>query len=128
VVAVRQQHRIERMSGPSPVDRLDLLRFARRVVEQQARDQLAQIDRWIADEERRQTEQENAAARRPPTPDWIIERGLNARHAVYVHAGGCHMTGKRIRPVTEGQARQALAESVDACPHCRPDTALGVLD
>ncbi|MFJ9038028.1 DUF6233 domain-containing protein [Streptomyces sp. NPDC102406] len=116
------------MSDASPATRLDLLRFARRVVEQQARHQLAQIDRWISDEERRQVEQENAAARRPPIPDWVIERGLNARHSVYVHVGGCPTAGKRCKAATEGQARQALAAGVDACPHCRPDTALGVLD
>ncbi|GAA3084472.1 hypothetical protein GCM10010449_05310 [Streptomyces rectiviolaceus] len=30
--------------------------------------------------------------------------------------------------VTQDQARRALYERVDACPHCRPDTVLGVLD
>ncbi|MGW5257567.1 hypothetical protein ACWERW_32260 [Streptomyces sp. NPDC004012] len=33
-----------------PTSRLDMLRFARRVVEQQSTRQLALIDRWIADE------------------------------------------------------------------------------
>ncbi|MGW2228266.1 DUF6233 domain-containing protein [Streptomyces formicae] len=30
--------------------------------------------------------------------------------------------------MTREQARQALYEQVEACPHCRPDTALGVLE
>ncbi|WP_018528884.1 MULTISPECIES: DUF6233 domain-containing protein [unclassified Streptomyces] len=47
---------------------------------------------------------------------------------MYVHVGGCHMAGKRSRAATRDQARQALAAGVDECPHCRPDTALGVLD
>ncbi|MBY8844639.1 hypothetical protein [Streptomyces sp. SP2-10] len=38
--------------------RLDALRFARRVVEQHTARQLDLIDRWIADEERRQAERQ----------------------------------------------------------------------
>lgn len=116
------------MSEPTPPDRLQMLHFTRRVIQKQATEQLAQIDRWIADEEQRQKEQANAAARRPPEPDWLIEMGLTGRAAVYVHAGGCHMAGKRCRPINADQAREALREGVDACPHCRPDTALGVLE
>ncbi|MFF5475437.1 hypothetical protein [Streptomyces achromogenes] len=37
--------------GEQPLPRLDALRFARRVIEQQAARQLALIDRWIAEEE-----------------------------------------------------------------------------
>ncbi|MFE0132417.1 DUF6233 domain-containing protein [Streptomyces sp. NPDC059037] len=47
---------------------------------------------------------------------------------MYVHVGGCHMAGKRSRGVTQDEARRALYEHVDACPHCRPDTELGVLE
>ncbi|MFG2525041.1 DUF6233 domain-containing protein [Streptomyces sp. NPDC048527] len=39
-----------------------------------------------------------------------------------------HMAGKRSRGVERDQALRAVAEGVDACPHCRPDTELGVLD
>ncbi|WP_367038188.1 DUF6233 domain-containing protein [Streptomyces sp. Je 1-332] len=38
------------------------------------------------------------------------------------------MAGKRSRGVTQDQARRALYERVEACPHCRPDTELGILD
>lgn len=122
-------HTLERMSETPPPDRLQMLHFTRRVVEKQAREQLAQIDRWIEAEERRRQEQANAAARRPPPPDYLIEMGLTGRAAVYVHSGDCHMAGKRSKPINAGQARDALGqEKVPACTHCRPDTALGVLE
>ncbi|WP_229378051.1 DUF6233 domain-containing protein [Streptomyces sp. VRA16 Mangrove soil] len=35
--------------------------------------------------------------------------------------------GKSLRGAGRDQVRQALAASVDACPYCRPDTALGLL-
>ncbi|KMO95614.1 DUF6233 domain-containing protein [Streptomyces roseus] len=70
-----------------------------------------------------------AARRRPPTepPAWLIERGIGAgRLPVRVHAGGCWGSRKRCTAVTIDQARQALAEGIQACPHCRPDAALGI--
>ncbi|MFJ8827705.1 DUF6233 domain-containing protein [Streptomyces sp. NPDC102467] len=107
--------------------RLDLLRFLERVQE----GDLARTRRWLADEERRETERARAAAHRPPAPDWLIEQGIGqGRRPVNVHAGHCVMAPKppRVRAVTQEQARQALGERVEACPHCRPDTELGVLD
>jgi hypothetical protein len=106
------------------IRRIDVLRFLERV-------QLRDLDRtrsWITAEERREAERIRGEQARPPAPDWLIERGLNGRSPVYVHDGGCRMAGKRSRGVTYDQARQALHERVDACPHCRPDTELGVLD
>ncbi|WP_157857991.1 hypothetical protein [Streptomyces durhamensis] len=47
----------------SPLTRLDMMRFARRVVEQQTVRQLALIDRWIADEEPREYEQRRGQER-----------------------------------------------------------------
>lgn len=64
---------------------------------------------------------------RPP-PDWLIEMGLGGRDPVYVHVGSCHMAGKRSRGVERDQALRAVTEGIDSCPHCRPDTELGVLD
>ncbi|WP_428956253.1 DUF6233 domain-containing protein [Streptomyces sp. cg35] len=116
------------MSETSPAARIDMLRFTRRVVEQQAMDQLAQIDRWIADEERRTVEQEQAARQRPPEPEWLIEMGLQGHRPVYVHVGGCHMAGKRSKPITADQARVALYDQVPPCSHCNPDTELGIID
>ncbi|MET7538248.1 DUF6233 domain-containing protein [Streptomyces sp. NPDC005507] len=104
--------------------RLDMLHFARRIAVQQ----VEQIDRWIAAEERRETGQAREAAPRPPAPDWLIEMGLGGRDPVYVHIGGCHMAGKRSRGVDRDQALRAVTEGIDACPHCRPDTELRVLD
>src|SRR5690348_11977747 len=54
----KRTHGTAKRSGQvnQPTSRLDMLRFARRVVEQQTARQLALIDRWIADEERREAE------------------------------------------------------------------------
>jgi hypothetical protein len=84
--------------------------------------------RWIAAEERRETERQRGAQAQPPAPDWLIEIGLGGRDPVYVHVGGCHMAGKRSLGVDRDQALRAVTEGIDACPHCRPDTELGVLD
>ncbi|MGW2556834.1 hypothetical protein [Streptomyces sp. NPDC001635] len=56
--------------------RLELLRCARRVVVQQATASLAQIDGWIAVEERRGVERRRGDEMRPPPPEWVVERGL----------------------------------------------------
>ena len=116
--------RIERVNDSS-LSRLDLLRFLERV---QERD-LARTRRWIADEERREGERQRGIQARSPAPEWLIELGLN-RHAppVYVHVGDCWNAGKRSRGISRDQARRALADGVKSCPHCHPDTALGMLD
>ncbi|CAM5697693.1 hypothetical protein SALBM135S_01998 [Streptomyces alboniger] len=107
------------------IRRIEVLRFLERV---QERD-LARTRRWIADEERREAERSRGEKARPPAPDWLLEQGLDGRSpSVYVHVGGCHMAGKRCRSVTREQARQALFEQVEACPHCHPDARLGVLE
>ncbi|MER7577702.1 DUF6233 domain-containing protein [Streptomyces sp. NPDC126514] len=90
---------------------------------------LDRVRRQIAEEERRAAERQRGLAARPPAPDWLIEQSLNRNvPPVYVHVGGCHMAGSRSRGVDRGQAIRALTDGVDACPHCRPDTELGVLD
>ncbi|KMS93049.1 MULTISPECIES: DUF6233 domain-containing protein [Streptomyces] len=118
------------MNEDRPLTRLDMLRFARRVVEHQAARQLALMDRWIADEERRETErQRRLDARQAAAAEWAIERGLNGRSTVYVHVGGCTGAGGRAKGVGREQAVRALTEEgVPACPLCRPDTALGILE
>lgn len=90
---------------------------------------LDRVRRQIADAERREAEQQRGIEARPPTPDWLIERGLSKDNAVYVHAGGCWNAGKRSKGVDRATALRALTEGgVPACPQCRPDTELGVLD
>ncbi|MGW0537580.1 DUF6233 domain-containing protein [Streptomyces sp. NPDC003032] len=111
------------MNDKLPVSRLDLLRFLRRV---QMRD-LARTDEWIAQEEQHEAERLRGEQARPPAPDWLIEKGLNGRAAVYAHRGDCHMAGKRSKGATREQVwRELAAGRVEACPHCRPDTELGV--
>ncbi|MFI1840364.1 DUF6233 domain-containing protein [Streptomyces olivaceoviridis] len=111
------------MGGEQPLSRLDALRFARRVVEQQAVRQLGLIDRWIAEEERRR-----GAQMRPAPPDWLIQHGLNQANVDAVHVGGCWAAKKsgRCRPATREQALDALRNGVPPCVHCRPDTACGI--
>ncbi|MER7733654.1 DUF6233 domain-containing protein [Streptomyces erythrochromogenes] len=65
----------------------------------------------------------------PPAPDWLVEYGIGVgRTPVRVHVGGCWDTRSRCKPADRDLARRALADGVEACTHCRPDTALGVLD
>jgi hypothetical protein len=90
---------------------------------------LHRVRQQIADLERREAEQQRGLDARPPQPDWILEGGLSRdTPPVYVHAGGCHMAGKRVKGVPRDIALRALTEGVDACPHCRPDSELGFLE
>ncbi|MFJ8208074.1 DUF6233 domain-containing protein [Streptomyces sp. NPDC096033] len=104
--------------------RLDLLRFLERV-------QVGDLQRtrdWIAAEERRLAVEETRRSA-PPPPDWLLEHGIGTgRPPVRVHVGNCWDTRTRCKPTTSDAARRALAEGVEPCTHCRPDTALGVLD
>ncbi|MFJ3878085.1 DUF6233 domain-containing protein [Streptomyces sp. NPDC090077] len=108
----------------SPATRLAQLRFLERV---QLQD-LARTRDWIAAEEKL-LEVEAHRLPPPPPPDWLIEHGIGTgRPPVRVHVGGCWDTKSRCKPATADLARRALVEGVEACTHCRPDTALGVLD
>ncbi|MFI6032934.1 DUF6233 domain-containing protein [Streptomyces sp. NPDC051315] len=91
--------------------------------------QLDSVDRWIAEEERKAAEKQRGEQARPPTPDWLLELGLN-RDAPpnMVHEGHCHMAGKRSRGISRSDALRWLAEGIPACSHCRPDSELGFLD
>jgi len=113
------------MPDSRPPTYLDKLRIVRSYLAHQ----LDQVDRWIADEERKAAEKRRGEEARPPQPDWLLELGLN-RDAppVAVHVGGCHMAGKRARGVQRDQALRALTEGIMACSHCRPDSELGFLD
>ncbi|MGW5284485.1 DUF6233 domain-containing protein [Streptomyces collinus] len=118
------------MDQDHPGSRLDMLRFARRVVEQQSARQLALIDRWIAEEEQRERERQQGEKMRPPQPEWLIQHGLNRSNIDAVHTGDCWAAAKsgRCRPATREQALAALRRQVPACVHCRPDIALGIPD
>ncbi|MET9086182.1 DUF6233 domain-containing protein [Streptomyces sp. NPDC004237] len=110
-------------------ERLERLRFARRVVVQQATAALAQLDRWIADEERREAQRQRVEARRPKPPEWLIEVGPDRTNLVAVHTGDCWATGRLHRPLTRTEALEALTRhQVPPCDGCRPDSALGILE
>ncbi|MFD9394060.1 DUF6233 domain-containing protein [Streptomyces sp. NPDC060000] len=88
---------------------------------------LTRIDAKIAAVQQRQAETEHRRRRRPEPPDWTVELGIGAgRPPVQVHAGDCHMAGKRCRPVGRDEARRLLADGLRSCTHCRPDTQLDI--
>ncbi|MEU6895904.1 DUF6233 domain-containing protein [Streptomyces sp. NPDC046557] len=62
----------------------------------------------------------------PPPPDWKAEaiRTAGGPQALRVHLGACGM-GKG-KPIDRDQARRMLADGVEPCPYCGPDTALGM--
>ncbi|MFJ3930917.1 MULTISPECIES: DUF6233 domain-containing protein [unclassified Streptomyces] len=90
---------------------------------------LERVRARIADAERREAERRAGEARRPPVPDWVVERGIGeGRRPLYVHTGDCHLAGGRRYPVSREVAARAVAEGVEACPHCRADAQLGILE
>lgn len=92
------------------------------------RGELGRAEQALATAEEREA---LATSRRPPKepPAWLVERGIGSgRPPVRVHTGDCWDTGNRCAPADPEQIRRLLAEGVAACIHCRPDTALGVLE
>ncbi|MFB7468254.1 DUF6233 domain-containing protein [Streptomyces sp. NPDC056224] len=61
-------------------------------------------------------------------PDWKLEvhRTGYGQQPFRVHAGSCPDGQGKALDRTE--ARRLLAQGVEACPFCRPDVALGVLE
>ncbi|MGW3728704.1 DUF6233 domain-containing protein [Streptomyces sp. NPDC000851] len=105
--------------------RLEMLRFLERVQQQD----LERTRRWIAAAQQREAQRQRAIQARPPAPDRLIEQSLSRDvPAAYVHRGDCHMAGKRSRGVARDQALRALTDGIAPCPHCLPDTELGILD
>lgn len=91
--------------------------------------QLTEVRAAIATAERRELEERRRQEARPAPPDWTLEYGLNRSNPpLRVHTGDCVMAGKRIRAIDRGAAVRALTEGINACSHCRPDSALGILD
>ncbi|MER6196034.1 DUF6233 domain-containing protein [Streptomyces sp. NPDC001586] len=92
------------------------------------RNELGRAERALAVAE----EREAALARRsalPEPPAWVVEQGIGAgQPPVSVHAGDCWDRGKRWRPLSAEEARRVLVGGVPPCTHCRPDTALGMID
>ncbi|WP_331724029.1 DUF6233 domain-containing protein [Streptomyces sp. NBC_00005] len=107
---------------PDDLERLQTLRIWHALC-------LDRIDRKIAYLQERQAAEERGRARRPPTPDWILELNRTTGHPLAVHVGDCGMTGHRTQPVSHDSARRLLTtDQVPACPFCRPDTELHIVD
>ncbi|KOU61145.1 hypothetical protein ADK55_09355 [Streptomyces sp. WM4235] len=105
-----------------------------------ALDQLLVIRRWLELTLARVDERitavraadEQRARRLPPPepPRWWIEYGIGAaRHPDRVHTGACKVTS-RGRAATRDMILEVLrtVPSAIACPLCRPDSELGILD
>ncbi|MEU1921122.1 DUF6233 domain-containing protein [Streptomyces albogriseolus] len=76
----------------------------------------------IAGSGRREREPQPGREARLLAADWLLESGIDTSRAVYVHAGGCHMAGKRCRRVPRDLALQALA-----APDLRADARIDAL-
>ncbi|WP_438489605.1 DUF6233 domain-containing protein [Streptomyces sp. S186] len=75
-----------------------------------------------------QREAQRQRATPPPSPDWLLQLSIGAgSQPIAVHVGGCSSAGRRARPIGRDQAMRALAEGLEACVLCRPDTELGIL-
>ncbi|MGW1641486.1 DUF6233 domain-containing protein [Streptomyces lavendulae] len=105
-----------------------------------ALDQLLVIRRWLeltlarVDERItavRAIDEERARRRPPPEPPcWWVEYGIGvSRRPDRVHTGACKITN-RGKPATRDGVLEILRTvlSVIACPLCRPDSELGLLD
>ncbi|WP_234337146.1 DUF6233 domain-containing protein [Streptomyces xylophagus] len=90
---------------------------------------LERIDRKAAELRKRQAVEERGRAYRPPAPDWFLELSRATGDPLAVHVGDCGMTGRRTRPLGRDDARRLLTtDGVPACPICRPDTSLHIVD
>lgn len=64
----------------------------------------------------------------PPLPAWVVQLSIGGEgQPIAVHVGGCRTAGRRARPISRDQAMRALAEGLEPCALCRPDTELGIL-
>ncbi|GFE19991.1 DUF6233 domain-containing protein [Streptomyces nigrescens] len=64
----------------------------------------------------------------PPPPDWVLQLRIDGEgQPIAVHVGGCRTAGRRARPISRDQAMRAIAEGLEPCGLCRPDTELGIL-
>ncbi|MET9913403.1 DUF6233 domain-containing protein [Streptomyces sp. NPDC006476] len=118
------EHRIKNVFDdlPPDLDRLQVLRTWHLLW-------IRRIDAKIEALLQRQAEAERGRRERPPPPEWIVELGIGTgRPPVQVHAGDCHMAGKRRRAISRDEARRLLATGLRACTHCAPDAQLRILD
>lgn len=89
--------------------------------------QLDRIRAAIAAAQQREAEEQRKQPP-PPPPDWVIQHGIGqGGPPLAVHVGGCGLAGGRVKPISREQALRALADGVEACQVCRPDTELGWL-
>ncbi|MFB6560237.1 DUF6233 domain-containing protein [Streptomyces sp. NPDC056400] len=65
----------------------------------------------------------------PSPTESLIENGIDVRPPpIRVHIGNCRDTRSRYLPVERGDTHRTLADRMEACLQCRPDSTLGLLD
>ncbi|MGW0720449.1 DUF6233 domain-containing protein [Streptomyces sp. NPDC002778] len=73
--------------------------------------------------------EEHGRQSRTAPPNWVVELGIgSSQPPIEVHAGDCHMAGKRRRAVSLDEARRLLETGLRAGTHCQPDNQLGILN
>ncbi|MFD3641539.1 DUF6233 domain-containing protein [Streptomyces griseus] len=65
-----------------------------------------------------------AVPRRERTPDWGISSADIGAPVAEIHRGDC-FTGGAMQPLSAERARAELADGVQPCGVCRPETVLG---
>lgn len=87
---------------------------------------LARVRKDIVIAEQLEAQQQRAAP--PPPPEWVLQLSIGGEgQPIAVHVGGCRTAGRRAHPISREEAMRALAQGLEACTLCRPDTELGFL-
>ncbi|MFE7712321.1 DUF6233 domain-containing protein [Streptomyces sp. NPDC057486] len=135
------------MSDPASISRLDKLRALQDWLDwqlRQTRGRIREIEAQERQGQQRQGQERRAPERqrgreqgKPPVgkresekqrprtfPDWgITDIGVGTLRSE-IRRGDCFAAGKQLRAISRDQA---LADGIQACEVCRPDTALGAL-
>ncbi|MCA1217382.1 DUF6233 domain-containing protein [Streptomyces sp. 8L] len=95
---------------------------------------LGHVEQALAVAEQAQLEQRrqerSAELARPPVGEWILSSPRSRPGSPgWLHAGNCWENRPGMVPLLRDQALRLLADgAARACPSCRPDRELGVLE
>ncbi|MFH8692698.1 DUF6233 domain-containing protein (plasmid) [Streptomyces anulatus] len=111
---------------PPDLDRLRTLETWLALSLKRVREQIAAVERSAQPQRAPQPPAavRPAGPRRTPTPGWGISAVGVGAPVAEVHRGDCFAGGRTLRPVSAERARAELADGVQACGVCRPETVL----
>ncbi|MEU9927301.1 DUF6233 domain-containing protein [Streptomyces anulatus] len=111
---------------PPDLDRLRILETWLVLSLRRVREQIAAVERPARPERasRPPAAARPARPRRTPTPDWGISTAGIGAPVAEIHRGDCFAGGKPLQPISTERARAELADGVQACGVCRPDSVL----